>query len=30
VMYKPTGKKWINQLIYQGRNKNFVTPVNIE
>jgi len=30
VMYKPTGRKWINQLIYQGRNKNFVTPVNIE
>lgn len=30
VMYKPTGRNWINQLIYQGRNKNHVTPVNIE
>ncbi|NCX67958.1 MAG: hypothetical protein EBW93_02315 [Betaproteobacteria bacterium] len=30
VMYKPTKKKWINQLIYDGRNKNLVTPVNIE
>jgi KDO2-lipid IV(A) lauroyltransferase len=30
VMYKPTERKWINQLIYQRRNKNLVTPVNIE
>ena len=30
VMYKPTSTKWINQLIYHGRNKNLVTPVNIE
>ena len=30
VMYKPAKKKWINQLIYDGRNKNLVTPVNIE
>ena len=30
VMFKPTERKWINNLTLNGRKKNLVTPVNIE
>src|SRR5210317_7782 len=30
VMFKPSKREWINNLMFYGRNKNHVSPVNIE
>lgn len=29
VMFKPNSIKWLNRIIYNGRNKNYVSPVDI-